>query len=595
MNAKFTTRIANTVLLTGLVALISAAPALAQSPTPIVITEQNERSLIGTQQVIESFLSNQTGFGQPQNAAAQALAAQSGANQIWDLSGLGFDAPISFINTFFEFDPNNPADPGASVPAYQGANCVGLATMDQNPNLPGDNWAYFFIGNNRLEQHGNLTEIGATTLRIEQVPPALARDFPVEFNKTWGNTFQRTIVGGPGGMVAVTEDYTVDGWGTLILPGGIQEPALRIFMNSQVAGLPVEPSIQFVTLSGNSAGLGFDLAFQTWASVSYDLLTVTGPNPCGDDPGNGEDGGILFVVDDAGNLNDGDTKARDLMTSMDLDVMVVSDDAVTTEDADGKDLVVISGTADPSVTAADWSATAVPVLTWEVKFFDPLQLTGSVQDTDYGLTNAASALILTDASHPIANGASGTFTVANSDFQMNFGVPTNAASIVATSESGSATIFTYDTGDMLEDGSNAPARRVALYMDENGPRNATDDGVILFENAILWALGREAEIANTVAVESRDGAVPDAFVLDQNYPNPFNPNTVIPFSVAELGPVSIVVYNVLGQEVAVLVDESLAAGNYTADFRANGLPSGVYLYRLKAGSTVVTRKMLLMK
>ena len=148
---------------------------------------------------------------------------------------------------------------------------------------------------------------------------------------------------------------------------------------------------------------------------------------------------------------------------------------------------------------------------------------------------------------------------------------------------------------MLVDGSNAPARRVAFYMDADGPANATDDGMTLLKNAILWALGREGDIDMSVAIETVDSDIPDAFQLDQNYPNPFNPTTVIPFSVAATGPVSLSVYNVLGQEVVTLVDEQLPAGNYTADFRADGLPSGVYLYRFKAGSTVVTRKMLLLR
>ncbi len=93
----------------------------------------------------------------------------------------------------------------------------------------------------------------------------------------------------------------------------------------------------------------------------------------------------------------------------------------------------------------------------------------------------------------------------------------------------------------------------------------------------------------------RSAEVPEAIALEQNYPNPFNPTTTIGFSLSEAGHVTLHVYDVLGREVATLVDESLATGAYTTVFQAEGLPSGVYLYKLHLGSTVLTRRMLLLK
>jgi hypothetical protein len=105
--------------------------------------------------------------------------------------------------------------------------------------------------------------------------------------------------------------------------------------------------------------------------------------------------------------------------------------------------------------------------------------------------------------------------------------------------------------------------------------------------------------------------VPLAFSLQQNYPNPFNPTTRIRYTVGRVvvpsgallsgveGPassnVSLVVYDVLGREVAVLVDEKKAPGSYEVRFDASGLASGVYYYRLAAWSFVQTRKMILLK
>jgi hypothetical protein len=89
--------------------------------------------------------------------------------------------------------------------------------------------------------------------------------------------------------------------------------------------------------------------------------------------------------------------------------------------------------------------------------------------------------------------------------------------------------------------------------------------------------------------------VPQTYELSQNYPNPFNPTTEIRFQVPVVSNVKLVVYNLLGQEVAVLVNERKEAGSYQVAFNGANLASGVYLYQLKAGSFVQTLKMLLVK
>lgn len=83
--------------------------------------------------------------------------------------------------------------------------------------------------------------------------------------------------------------------------------------------------------------------------------------------------------------------------------------------------------------------------------------------------------------------------------------------------------------------------------------------------------------------------------LDQNYPNPFNPITVIKYHLAEPGYVTISIYNLLGMEIAKLVNEEKSAGDYTITFNASSLSSGTYFYKIQAGSFVETKKMLLMK
>jgi len=108
--------------------------------------------------------------------------------------------------------------------------------------------------------------------------------------------------------------------------------------------------------------------------------------------------------------------------------------------------------------------------------------------------------------------------------------------------------------------------------------------------------------AELVGVGGRTGVAPSpganmvkSFRLAQNYPNPFNPTTSIDYSINSKGMVNLTVYNLLGHEVATLVNEVKSLGNYTVLFDASNLPSGIYFYQLKAGSEVTTQKMTLLK
>jgi hypothetical protein len=102
------------------------------------------------------------------------------------------------------------------------------------------------------------------------------------------------------------------------------------------------------------------------------------------------------------------------------------------------------------------------------------------------------------------------------------------------------------------------------------------------------------EVNYSKAVEA-DVNAPVQFGLNQNYPNPFNPSTTINFSIAKAGNVSLKVYNLLGQEVRTLLTGFKAAGSYTVNFNAEGLNSGLYLYKLETESFSQVKKMTLLK
>ena len=98
-----------------------------------------------------------------------------------------------------------------------------------------------------------------------------------------------------------------------------------------------------------------------------------------------------------------------------------------------------------------------------------------------------------------------------------------------------------------------------------------------------------------VSISPEDGELPSEVTLGQNYPNPFNPETTIRYALPQAGKVRLAVYDLLGHEVAVLVDTVEPAGNHAVRFDAGDLPSGAYTYRLRTANGVVVRTMMLVK
>ena len=127
-------------------------------------------------------------------------------------------------------------------------------------------------------------------------------------------------------------------------------------------------------------------------------------------------------------------------------------------------------------------------------------------------------------------------------------------------------------------------------------------GIICFMNSssgsavLLNILNLLADHAQDVigGIENKSNPVTH-FYLEQNYPNPFNPTTVISWQVAVGTHQTLIVYDLLGREIATLVDEYKSAGRYQAEFDAAALPAGIYFFQLKAGHYVDTKKMILIK
>ena len=145
-------------------------------------------------------------------------------------------------------------------------------------------------------------------------------------------------------------------------------------------------------------------------------------------------------------------------------------------------------------------------------------------------------------------------------------------------------LITLDAGTshlMTSSWENGPYLDLTVYVD-NG-NNGTFEDTLSVVN-LLTSIGTDPGTT-----------IPSDYQLAQNYPNPFNSSTIITYSIPSQQRVVLKVYNLLGQEVAALVDDVKAAGTHTASFDASGLSSGVYMYKLVTGSFSSTKKMLLAK
>lgn len=101
-------------------------------------------------------------------------------------------------------------------------------------------------------------------------------------------------------------------------------------------------------------------------------------------------------------------------------------------------------------------------------------------------------------------------------------------------------------------------------------------------------------LCGTTDIENEEG-VPTSYSLEQNFPNPFNPSTTIRFSLTESSPVNISIYNLLGEMVMPIVNQTYSSGVHEVDFNASSLNGGVYFYKINTNNFMQTKKMILIK
>jgi len=144
----------------------------------------------------------------------------------------------------------------------------------------------------------------------------------------------------------------------------------------------------------------------------------------------------------------------------------------------------------------------------------------------------------------------------------------------------------------LEDGTGAVVDNVVFpAMSETQSYSRTTDG-----NPIWRLAGLTKGITNGTGTAVRDnGIIVTDFQLMQNYPNPFNPSTKIQFAIPSGGNVSLKIYDILGRQVATVINRYMNPGSYIVEYISNNLPSGIYIYKLECGSFSQSKKMILLK
>ena len=127
----------------------------------------------------------------------------------------------------------------------------------------------------------------------------------------------------------------------------------------------------------------------------------------------------------------------------------------------------------------------------------------------------------------------------------------------------------------------------ASYVSSDGTENVVSDFNIVYLNIVT-----DIEDAG---VSSGTSGIPNSYTLGQNYPNPFNPTTTIPFEAVSGGNAKISVYNVLGQEVAVIADTFFPVGQHTVTFDASNMSSGIYFYKLEMNGFIDMKRLILLR
>ena len=563
-------RLATLLLLLSLFVL----PVRAQ----ITLTADEVQAQIGTSLDIITFRSDG-----PANQI-QALINKSGANQTWDFTTLNFDDGTE--QTVGTFDSPPAGAIGGNEAPYNTANLV-VAAEDVNSNNAA--YSYQDFRNDGIYYIGAATRADGVESRTSTHPPILFTPLPLTYNTTWTtNATTTTTQGGTTFTSQETRTNTIDAYGTLILPSGTFE-VLRVKMviTATTSGFSTTQTL-YSWFDEDFRGIANAAKISTPFSDIYTADYQTDADMGGGGNNNPPQSAPTSLMPDDGTaeLSTSPTLSWNPVADADsYDLQVATDENFKRGVATFSALVV----DETGITGTSFDVTGLEESTayfWRVRAVNA-NGDGPWSD-DPSFTTATSlstpGLISLDAPD---NGAVDQPTTLTLSWQEEATADQYQLQ-VATTESFTSTVFDEATLTTTSQDISDLEEGTTYYWRVRGS-NAAGNGP--WTDARLFT----TLTSDNTAVERVGEGIPAHFALAPNYPNPFNPETKISYAVPTTAHVRLAVYDALGREVAVLVNGGQAAGHYETTFEGNDLPSGVYLYRLTAGSYSETRRMLLIK
>ena len=203
---------------------------------------------------------------------------------------------------------------------------------------------------------------------------------------------------------------------------------------------------------------------------------------------------VLFVVGKK-DLRAGDLSIKTHLENRDFKVMIREDTVVKSEDASGKDLVILSESARSREVGTKLRDVSVPVICSEPWLFSNLGMTGQTKKVDYGRKSHQKNILIINPDHPLCASCSKEVQVCSKSFFMGWGVPGENAIAVAglAKDPDKCTIFAYDAGVEMP-GLVAPAKRVGLFLFRNTANDFTSEGWSFFDAAIDWSISKTGTV-----------------------------------------------------------------------------------------------------
>ncbi len=495
------------------------------------------------------------------------VIAATGSGRTWSITNRTYSFSDSTSTSYLSYPGTAPQ---ASDPAFTSSNLV-LRSISTTAQGTTTNWSFYKLDPAAWLLYGIVNDAGGTQTKIAYSAPIKPLAFPVALNSTWTSTANLTT---SGITTTLTYEYLVDGEGTITTPeGSFSCLRLRLKLSSSTTVFGFTTTVisyvySFTDKTRSYAAIAAD-ANNAPISVSYSSTTsgqVSAPSaPTLASPADGATGVAVTPTLSWNSVSGATTYNLQVSTSSTFAATVVNQTGITTT-----------------------SLALTTALSNNTQYFWRVSATNSAGTSANSTARSFTTIVALPAVPSLSSPADGATGVSTTP-ALSWAAVSGATSYtvqVSTSSSFATTVVNQSnvTGTSYQ---VTPALSVnTQYFWRVSATNAAGTSAN--------SAARSFTTATPSSVE-QISAIPSSFELGQNYPNPFNPSTTIGFRVSGSGFVSLKVLDVLGREVATLVNQELNPGTYKTTWEATSMPSGTYLYQLQSNGLLQTKSMILLK